>query len=395
MKSLDEMLQSELADLAPQVKTETQYTPVQERVIAGFEDIQRFYETHGRLPRDVAGRDIFERLYAVRLERLGASETYQELLKSFDKQGILQMPINAVTESTDSGETDEELLAVLSEGRDESLTELRHVRSHVEIQAAEEIANRTRCKDFERFKPLFDEVAQDLRIGRRLSGAFGGDASVEEGDWFILDGLTAYVADVGERIRAPNGEWDARLRVVFSNRTESNLLMRSLKRALYGDKQSRRISEPVMDGLFSDAVTSEDQESGTIYVLRSQSEDAYIEANRQLIHKIGVTGGRVETRIANAEHEATYLLAPVEVVATYKLMNINRARLESLLHRFFAPARLEVTIHDRFGNPVEPREWFLVPLAAINEAVQRIQDGSITNYTYDPEQASLVEISVK
>ena len=112
--------------------------------------------------------------------------------------------------------------------------------------------------------------------------------------------------------------------------------------------------------------------------------------HRELIHKIGVTGGRVETRIAGADKDATYLLADVEVVATYKLHNLNRTRLENIFHRLFGAAQLDLTIEDRFGHPVKPREWFLVPLHVIDEAVERIRDGSITGFAYDPQTARLV-----
>jgi len=124
-------------------------------------------------------------------------------------------------------------------------------------------------------------------------------------------------------------------------------------------------------------------------VLRSHSTHPFVAEHRELIHKIGVTGGKVETRIAGANKDATYLLADVEVVATYKLHNINRTRMENLFHRLFSPAQIELTIPDRFGNPVKPREWFLVPLHVINEAVERIRDGSIAGVIYDPASASL------
>ena len=58
-------------------------------------------------------------------------------------------------------------------------------------------------------------------------------------------------------------------------------------------------------------------------MLRSLSNLPYVAEHRELIHKIGVTGGSVEARIAHAPHDATYLLADVEVVATYKLADIN------------------------------------------------------------------------
>ena len=111
--------------------------------------------------------------------------------------------------------------------------------------------------------------------------------------------------------------------------------------------------------------------------------------NRDVLHKIGVTSGKVERRIANAKIDPTFLMADVEVVATYELYNINRTKLENLIHRIFDAARLDIEIKDRFGNPVVPREWFLVPLFVINEAVEKIKDGTISNYIYDPRGVKL------
>jgi hypothetical protein len=78
------------------------------------------------------------------------------------------------------------------------------------------------------------------------------------------------------------------------------------------------------------------------------------------------------------------------VVAAYKLHNLNRIKLENLFHRLFGAVQLDLTIEDRFGHPVKPREWFLVPLHVIDEAVRRLQDGSITDLIYDPRSARLV-----
>ncbi len=211
------------------------------------------------------------------------------------------------------------------------------------------------------------------------------------GDFFILGGQLVYVAEMGEALRAPNGATDARLRVIYSNGTESDLLLRSLQRALYKDEAGRRVSEASAGPLFSEAWEEDDIESGTIYVLRSLSNHPFVAEHRELIHKIGVTGGKVETRIASAANDATYMLAEVEVVATYKLAGINRTKLENAFHRIFAPAQLDLTIQDRFGRPVRPREWFLVPIHVIDEAVRRILDGSITDAVYDPQRAALVD----
>ena len=273
------------------------------------------------------------------------------------------------------------------------VTVLRHVRPYVEIKTAEEIANRTPCKDFDHFQPLFDEAGVGLKAGTWMTKPFVKNASIELGDFFITGGQIAYVADMYEGARTKDGRDNPRLRVIFDNHTESNLLLRSLSRSLYPDGNTpvgRRLVRKDDGPLFGGAAESDDIETGTIYVLRSLSSHPFVAEHRELIHKIGVTGGKVETRIASAEKDATYMLAGVEVVATYKLHNLNRTRLESIFHRLFGAAQLDLTIEDRFGNPVKPREWFLVPLHVIDEAVQRIRDGSITEVTYDPQTARLV-----
>jgi hypothetical protein len=387
---LDE-LAAELADFAPPEK-KVGRTAKEERIIAGFEDIQRFVATHGRVPQHGEDRDIFERLYAVRLDRLRALPECRELLEPLDHQGLIS---GERTLSTTEDPDIEDLAAELS-GVTESndITVLRHVRASAEKRAAEEIADRTPCKDFETFRSLFERVQIDIQTGMRQSQPIeAGRRGIEAGDFFVLDGVTLYVADIGEPLKTTAGEIDRRLRVIYSNGTESNLLLRSLQRAFYDDPAARRLVAPDTGQLsFGGELEADDVDSGAIYVLRSLSDDPYVAQHRELIHKIGVTGGKVESRIANAEHEATYLLAKVEVVATYKLAGIQRTRLENLLHRLFAPARLDITIHDRFGHPVQPEEWFLVPLFVINEAVERIKDGSITRYIYDRESASLKSI---
>lgn len=392
MTDLDE-LRSELDEFALPEKKGGR-SPREERIIAGFEEIQRFVEQHGRNPQHGEDNDIFERLYAVRLDRIRALEECHSLLASFDHQKLLSSEKSAQTKQVESMDDDELLAELEGASGSTGITELRHVRSSSEKRAAEEIANREKCEDFDRFQPLFKQVESELKAGVRLSRQFGTESGINvkinAGDFFILGGQIVYVAEIGEEIKAPNGESDARLRVIYSNGTESNLLRRSLQRALYKDEAGRRLTEPDAGSIFSDTFENDDIESGTIYVLRSQSSHPFIAEHRELIHKIGVTGGKVETRIANAEYDATYLLADVEVIATYKLARIHRTKLENLFHRIFAPAQIDLVIHDRFGHPVKPREWFLVPLHVIDEVVQRIRDGSITDMVYDPKMARLV-----
>ena len=372
-------------------------TPREERIIAGFEDIVRFREEHGRVPEHGEGRDIFERLYAVRLDRLRAQPDCRELLADMDAHGLLDGTTGA--EAIDDLD-DSALLAELGIEAEATsdISRLRNVRSNADRKAAEEVASAKRCEDFATFKPLFDQVQADLEEGVRTTRPFVRDlgmskADIKSGEFFIVGGQVAYVASMGDPIEAPNGDTDARLRVVYSNGTESDLLLRSLQRALYKDAGGRWITEPTAGPLFGNAASAETEldqlPTGTLYVLRSRSTHPTIAADRDLIHKIGITGGSVEARIASAVDDATYLLAGVDVVATYKLYDVNRPRLEALIHRVLAPVRFDVEIPDRFGKPVRPREWFLVPLPVIDEIVDRIADGTLAGMIYDASTAGL------
>lgn len=392
-KEDDDLLAELGVDVEP--KKIKKYTAREQRIIAGFEEIQKFVEEHSRLPEHGEDKDIFERLYAVRLDQIRSQKECLKLLEDLDTQNLLSAE-NSSELSIPDDIPDEELLKELGVDIDNegSITKLKHVKSRAEKRAAEEIANRTRCEDFDQFKPLFEQVKKELDAGIRETIRFRKDAgftktTLKKAQFLIVGGQTAYIAEVGESFKAPNGEEDARLRVIYSNGTESNILLRSLIRAMYKDETSRFFTDQKLGGLFSGQSSDDDQESGTIYVLRSLSNHPTIQENRDVIHKIGVTGNDVNRRIANAKNDATFLLADVEIVATYKLANINRVKLENVIHKFFQSAKLEIEIKDRFGKPVKVREWFLVPRFVIDEMVEKIKDGTIGQYYYDPTSAEL------
>lgn len=378
--------------------TSNALTATQQRIIAGFEEIERFAVEQGRLPQHGEERDIFERLYAVRLDQIRQSPDCRAVLASLDTRGLLS---GDTVESGAQELSDEELLASLGveAGAESEVTRLVHVRSRAEINAAEEVAQRAPCPDFDVFKPLFALVQGEIESGARHSIKYRDNADIAQGDWFIVEGQKAFVAEMGEPFVSDYGRPDRRLRVVYGNATQNELLLRSLQRALNRDKASRRITEPD-DGknlsLFAenDAAADENEtgatSSGTIYVCRSLSDHPFIAENRQVIHKIGVTGGDVATRVANAKTDATFLLADVEIIATFKLASINRHKLEKLLHKFFGGARLELELKDRFDTPVQPREWFFVPLDAIGQVVDKINDGTLDSFRYDAEELRLV-----
>lgn len=399
-KSNKALLEELGVDITPAKKVAR--SPKEERIIAGFEEIQRFIEEHGHQPQHGEDKDIFERLYATRLDRIRSQEDCRNLVADLDYQGLLTAE-HCVAEPPKEYNSDAELLAELGveAPKESDVTFLKHVKPRAEVRAAEEIATRTPCADFDKFKPLFDQVQDHLTRGlleaKILKNQKGQTimAEINERDWFIVNGQKAYIAEVSKERTHGFDKNDYRLRVIFDNKTESDLLLRSMQKALYVDDASRRIVSLSAGPLFDGNAEDEDTASGTIYVLRSKSEHPTITENRNLIHKIGVTGGSVKTRIANAKKDPTYLMADVEIVATYELYNISRTKLENILHRFFDSAKLDIQINDRFGNPVIPREWFLVPMFIVDEVVEKIKDGSISDYRYDQNEVKLVKIANK
>jgi T5orf172 domain len=377
-------------DLAPEQSG--QHSAKEERIIAGFEEIDRFVAEQGRLPQHGEEHDIFERLYAVRLDKLRESEECRAVLEPLDSRGLLD--IKTDTSLTPEAEVDDETLLMslgIDPVSDHDVTQLTHVRSRQEIKAAEEIAQRTPCQDFDRFKPIFDQVQRDLKKGARQTIKYQDNAAINPDDLFILNGQKILIAEMDKPFITDSGLPNCRLRAVYDNCTESDYLLRSLQRALNKDKASRRITNPDLGSLplFSQVAAADGLATGYIYVLRSQSDHPFIVENRSVIHKIGVTSGDVKSRVANAKKDPTYLLADVEIVVTFKLANINSKGLEALLHRFFGSVRLDLELRDRFEIPVKPQEWFFVPLNVIEEVIEKIQEGTIDRFRYDPKTASL------
>lgn len=392
---MNELSDQELLDalgVSVEPEKKRQLTAREERIIAGFEEIQRFVQEQGRLPSSRYGADIFERLYATRLQAIRQSEECRALVQQLDFQALLDAAPDSPPEIPEGD--DEALLTQLGvswTSGDSDVTQLKHVRSVSEKRVAEEIGNRDVCEDFSSFSPLFERIQNELDQGIRKTIRFEQKAEIQKGSFFIAGGQKAYVAEKGDSFLNEYGHTDARLRVIYENGTENNLLMRSFQRALRQDKTGRRITVPTNGPLFGDEPPEEILASGTIYVLRTKSDEPLLVPHREVLHKIGVTGGKVERRLTNAKSDPTFLLADVEIVARYKVYNINHVKLENLIHKILEPARCPLVLQDRFGKPFRPREWFIVPLSVIDEIVERIRDGSITDYRFDKEQARLVK----
>jgi hypothetical protein len=129
-------------------------------------------------------------------------------------------------------------------------------------------------------------------------------------------------------------------------------------------------------------ITNADTASGYIYVLTSKSTHPAIRAERHL-YKIGYSTTPVEERVKNAAKEPTYLMAEVQIVAVYKCFNVNPHSFEQLIHSFFGNVCLDIDLREDTGKRYAPREWFIVPLSVIDEAVGLLISGEIVGFRYD------------
>ncbi|MHB8702895.1 MAG: GIY-YIG nuclease family protein [Candidatus Tyrphobacter sp.] len=357
-----------------------------EIAVGQFEAINAFIDEHHVLPGSAEnGRqpNLNEYTLEAHLETFRNSEVFRASLAPYDRHGLLGGAVAAPPSSMkELIEQDHPLLHDPSE----HIFDLRHVASPAEAKSSpDEVAKRRPCENFADYEPIFDALRADLGNRRRVTKRFEREGSIVPGATFILNGIMAYVADVSAPHRRGK-EPDARIRVIFDNGMESNHLLRSFARVLYEDDNGRQIIEsaPVVSGpLFTGEAehgNSDEKMAGTIYVVESQSTDPGITSLRGRLYKIGFTTRPVDERLADVEKDPTFLLAPVRKVATFET-NVNPQKLEALVHLFFTHARLQVDV--LLGRPVTPREWFVVPLDLIREAIHRIIDGTIVNYRYD------------
>ena len=262
---------------------------------------------------------------------------------------------------------------------------------------AEYVAQRKVCGDFEHYRPLFQKVHQELKEGKRSLVRLSKTENIEVGNFFIVSGQLVLLQSMTdakwtENLRGRN----ARTRCIYENGTESDILLQTLRKSVMTDGYVVTETQEGIESKFftNDDLTNQDKVTGYIYVLRSLSENPAI-CNQHNLYKIGFSTNTVEERIANAEHEPTYLMAPVEVVATYKVVNLHSQKFEDLVHQVLQAVQFHVVVIDDEGRNHEPKEWFVVPLSVVDVIIKRIMDGSIVGYTYNADLQCLEQRIVK
>ena len=347
-----------------------------ERLAESFFEIVEFYRQHGREPASDL-TNVQEYRMATRLDHLRSEPEKVKELADLDEFGLLA-PVKNPKSIADVFEDDD--LNLLGDSEGDSIFKLHNVSQSIEMSGY--VAQRKPCADFVEYEPLFVQCHADLKSGKRQLSTFSHEQQIQKGHFFVLKGVMTYVALVGEKIKT-SGKVNARLHCIFENGTESDMLLRSLARELY--KDGRRVSEheDIVRDIFN-AITDEDSQTGTIYVLKSLSTNPEIAGIKDL-YKIGFCTVPVEERIKSAKDDPTYLMANVHIVETFKCFNLNPQKLELLLHQFFGKACLEVDVFDKSAKRYTPREWFVVPLAVIEETIEMIISGDIIGVEYDDE----------
>ncbi len=261
---------------------------------------------------------------------------------------------------------------------------------------ADYIAQRKLCENFEQYRPLFKQVHQDLKQGRRNLVKISKTINLQAGHYYIVDGQMLLLEAIGEKRQSSNSLPDGRTRCIYENGTESDILLQTLRKNVVGGGYAVTELQSESDSKFftNMDLTEKDKVTGYIYVLRSLSENPAISSQKNL-YKIGFSTNTVEERIANAEHEPTYLMGPVEIVASYKVVNLHSQKFEVLVHQVLQAVQFHVTVYDDEGRSHEPKEWFVVPLNVVNVIIEKIMDGSIVGYTYNPDMQCLEQRIVK
>ncbi|WP_288967845.1 GIY-YIG nuclease family protein [uncultured Microbacterium sp.] len=380
--TIDDILDDELLNVPEKPKKITS----SDRLERAFLEIVEFRRSKGRVPSSQT-REIAERKLGARLDGFLANEAKADAVKHLDEFGLLEAPAApaSLDELLESDDLDDLL------GDDAGILDVSGLPVIKRPESAESVAQRVKAKDFEQFEPLFKAKHAELADGAFTLKPFTGMDLIREGVFFVLNGVMCFVAEVGEKVDLVIGgesRKKQRLRLVFENGTESAMYDKSLQTRMY-ETQGQVLARTGHDA--SDILDA-DVESGHIYVLQSLSTDPLI-ANIKDLHKIGFSTMSVEQRVKSAATSPTYLMAPVKIVADYRVYNLKASALENLLHRVFADVRLDLTQTDRKGRDYDPFEWFVVPRDVINQAVAMIMSGEIVDYSYDKVQQKLVRLA--
>lgn len=395
-KTLDDIFSDDDSGLLNSKDKSSNNKTDEDRLIDSFEEINTFYEKNNREP---STGSMSEYNLLARLKGFRSDESKKKILKPFDRfdlLGYVEMQKKTFDEILEEDE-----LGLLNTDADTSIFKFKHTPQQDERAEADFIAQRQPIpeKEFEKYETMFHQVHRELKEGKRKLLSFENiEKNLQVDNFYLLDGIILFLesADNQQKLRKLNSgdrlRSDGRTVTIFENGTKSNMLFRSLGKAIQKNgKLITKVDDSYLTNFSvnSNLVSEEDIQNGWIYVLNSKSSNINIIEISNL-YKIGFSTVNVADRIKNASNEATYLFADVEVVATYRCYNLNTQHFENLLHRFFGECCLNIDVFDKAGNRYMPREWFIVPLNIIEQAIGLIISGDIIKYKFDSHNREII-----
>lgn len=363
-----------------------------QRLKDSFEEINKFIDENGREPAE--STEIIERKLFSRLKQLRKDFDKASTLQDYDRHDLLSnvREIKSVDDILDN-----DVLGLLDDGPD-NIFNLKNIPKNKD--KTDFVARRKPCKNFKDYEDKFKTIQKDLNEGKRKL-IIHKEHHLKEGRYFVLDGILLFlekiedpvIKEFNDKTQGKRKRLDPRIRCIFENGMESNMYLRSLGKELYNNGstviQSNKEAFKEFNEGFS-SVTDQDKATGNIYVLSSLSEKPEIQSIKDL-YKIGYSTTSVEERIENAENETTFLMAPVKIVSSYKTFNLNPQKFEDLIHQVFSIRRLDIKVADKEGNLKQPKEWYIVPIKVIEQAIELIINKQIQNYKFDHFQNKIVK----
>ena len=392
---------------------------IADNLVSQFQEINEFVKKYGCPPSEQNPKsDGFEeKKLARRLASLKHDNEKLAILTPYDNFGLLtelkpnpnaeplkQTQVKQTPTSIDDilRMDSQGLLAQLS-GINSSLLAKTYNRSILDRASPDQfsdelVAKRKICEDFEKFSPIFTLIHESMRTKQYHKTAFSSVKDIREGSVFVLNGLVCYVASIYQAETRKNERNQQRLRLIFANGTESNMLIRSLASAQYrhdADSYQVVINAPEWQNLdllsgFADTPThdmanlknqKDKNLTGIIYVAKLKKPRIEL-AKYSNLHKIGFSKNRGELRAKSSQMDATFLFSEVDIIAEWALYNSNPQQVEYRLHQFFHQQRLNMTL--KIGSQeYKPNEWFDVDIVNIEKALQLIFQGKINEYQFD------------
>lgn len=394
-KTLDDIFNSDEFGLLDVKAKVNRIKTDEDRLIDTFMEINAFVEQNRREP-SVSSMTEYELLS--KLKCIRENENHKVLLKPYDKHNLLGK-VEIENKSIDDILNDD-VLGLLDNESELSLYDFKHTPKQSEKRAETDfVAQRKPMseKEFKKYDVLFQQVHKELKENKRKLVEFkDAEKNLIEGNFYLVDGLLCYLEKTGAQKRLQQNKsgdrirLEGRTRTIFENGTVSKMLFRSLGKAiLKNGKMVTNTDESAERELLVNAgfILEADTHSGWIYVLRSKHPELKDIPN---LYKIGFSTNKVEDRIKNAEQEATFLFAGVQIISTYQCYNVNIHNFENLLHRFFGNVCLDIDVFDKHNRRITPREWFIAPLNIIDEAINMVITGSIVNYVYDDIREKII-----